>query len=124
MEEPANATLRPPAAPRHLRRRRLREDIPDTLLVPDAAPFVPAAPQAAAAAMSPQPTEEPPAADLSPSAAEEPPPGNENTADAVHFRPPERTTTPYRRKRRVAMTILILVSVSIPVLILALILSA
>lgn len=27
------------AAPRHLRRRRFREDVPDPLLVPDAVPF-------------------------------------------------------------------------------------
>ncbi len=104
MEKPAKATLRPPAAPRHLRRRRLRGEIPDTSLVPDAVPVA-------------LPAEDP-ATPAEPAAAGEFP------AAAVPVRLPERATGTYRRKRRVAMTILILVSISIPLLILALILSA
>lgn len=39
MERDAEQTPPLVAAPRHLRRRRFRADIPDRLLVPDAKPF-------------------------------------------------------------------------------------
>lgn len=102
METPSDSAPPPVAAPRHLRRRRLREDIPDALLVPDAEPYVDTPPQAAATA---------------PEAVDRP-------AAALQVRPGGRTTASYRRKRRVALAILIAVSISIPLLIAALLLSA
>ena len=102
MEKASDGPPRPAAAPRHLRRRRLREDVPDTLLVPGAEPLTD---KAAPASATEREAEKRPDA-------------------TVAARPGGRTTASYRRKRRVALTILIAVSITIPLLILALILSA
>ncbi len=102
MENASDGAPPPAAAPRHLRRRRLREDIPDTLLVPGAEPLVD---RSAPASATERKAENRPAA-------------------PVAARPGARSTASYRRKRRVALMILIAVSITIPLLILALILSA
>jgi hypothetical protein len=82
------------AAPRHLRRRRFRDDIPDLLLVPGAEPY-----------LEPQ----------QPAASE---PSAKRAAEAAS---PEEAT--YRRKRLVALVLVIAVLVSLPVLIAALVLA-
>jgi hypothetical protein len=83
------------AAPRHLRRRRLHGEIPDSLLVPGAEP-IPL--EAAPAAASPYGQE----------------PSNARSHAAVSA----------KRKRTAALIVVILVSLSIPALVLALVFSA
>lgn len=100
MEHSADATPPLTAAPRHLRRRRLHEEIPDTLLVPGAEPVTPG-----------------PARD----------PGANQAAAPKHPLPPKakarKAKTPAQRKRAVALVVVFFVSLSIPVLVLALILA-
>lgn len=82
------------AAPRHLRRRRARKEIPDPLLVPGAQPVAP--PSSHMNGRTPAPSVRPAS-----SAAEK----------------------SYRRKRLVAMGLVILVSVSVVCLVVALMLN-
>lgn len=81
------------AAPRHLRRRPLHSDIPDTLLVPDVGPHAP-----------PVPAAREPAAKRAAGAA-----------------PPDEAT--YRRKRLVALLVVLGIVISVPALIVALVLA-
>jgi hypothetical protein len=96
MEDPADDAPRLAAAPRHLRRRALHEEIPDTLLVPGAEPFVEAAQQ--------------PGSQASPPGTVKP-----RSADGV---------ASYRRKRRLALSILVILSLSVPLLVFLLLVSA
>ncbi|SKB81889.1 hypothetical protein SAMN05660473_02515 [Arthrobacter sp. 49Tsu3.1M3] len=103
MENPADGAPPLAAAPRHLRRRRLHEDIPDTLLVPGAEPLpLPAAREQAAE--EPTPRDRPASAKR----AAELDPTDEEMA--------------YRRKRLAALIAVLVVVVSVPALVLALLL--
>lgn len=93
------------AAPRHLRRRRLHEDIPDTLLVPEAAPLPLPAVRAAREPARPQQESERSAA--AKRAA------NLDVDDAE---------VAYHRKRMTALIAVVLVAVSVPALVIALLL--
>ncbi len=93
------------AAPRHLRRRRMHEDIPDTLLVPDAAPLPLSAVRA-----SREPT----------------PPQQESERSAPAKRAAnldlDDAEVAYRRKRLAALIAVVFVAVSVPALVIALLL--
>ena len=93
------------AAPRHLRRRRLHEDIPDTLLVPDAAPLPLSAVRASRA-----PTAQRQESDRSAPAKRA---ANLDLDDAE---------VAYRRKRLAALIAVVFVAVSVPALVIALLL--
>ena len=95
MDESPDVTPPLVAAPRHLRRRRLHEEIPDTLLVPGAEPVVAAPPRA----------------------------GRRTPSPSVKPRSSDAAARSYRRKRLVAMGLMILVSVSVLCLVLALLLN-
>jgi hypothetical protein len=84
------------AAPRHLRRRRLHKEIPDTLLVPGAIP------------VSPAPRD--PAAGTGATAA-----GSAETQQAARDQL-------HRRKRRVAFLVVLFIALSLTALVLALLL--
>lgn len=105
MENPADGAPPLVAAPRHLRRRRLHEDIPDTLLVPD----VPPLPLSAVRASREPNTQQ--------QASERPGPAkraaNLDLDDAE---------VAYRRKRMAALIAVIFVAVSVPALVIALLL--
>ncbi|MGO4492730.1 hypothetical protein AB4Y86_11680 [Arthrobacter sp. 2YAF22_2] len=94
MEHATDETPPRVPAPRHLRRRRFRDDISDLLLVPGAEPY-------------PEPHQ--PAAG---------PPTAKRAAEAAS---PEETT--YRRKRLVALILVIAVLISLPALIATLVLA-
>lgn len=100
MEHSADGAPPLVAAPRHLRRRRLREEIPDTLLVPGAEPAIPGPVRDAGASRA--------------AASNRPSPPKAKTRKAM---------TPAKRKRAVAFVAVFFVSLSIPVLVLALILA-
>lgn len=106
MENPADGAPPLTAAPRHLRRRRLHEDIPDTLLVPDAEPLPLSAGRAARerAAEEASPRDRPASAKR----AAELDPTDEEMA--------------YRRKRLTALIAVLVVVVSVPALVIALLL--
>lgn len=93
LERDAEQTPLLVAAPRHLRRRRFRADVPDPLLVPDAVPYR-------------QPTSA----------------SNARSAKRTTKNSPTSEIT-YRRKRIVALLLLSAVSLSIPVLVVALVLA-
>ena len=93
MDSVSDAAVPRVAAPRHLRRRAFHAEIPDTLLVPDAEPYVPPAP-----------------------AAREP--AAKRAAGAA---PPDEAT--YRRKRLVALLVVVTILVSIPTMVVALVLA-
>ena len=82
------------AAPRHLRRRRLHTEIPDTLLVPDAEPV----------------SLSPPAPPVPPAAAA----GQGSDAELLS------RGALHRRKRRIALLAVLFVAVIVPALVLAL----
>lgn len=92
LERDAEQTPLLVAAPRHLRRRRFRADVPDPLLVPDAVPFG----TLREADQPDEPTTRP-----------------ASTSG--------RNGLSYRRKRAVALYAVIFVSLSVPVLALALV---
>jgi hypothetical protein len=95
LEMPADGTPPLVAAPRHLRRRRLHEEIPDSLLVPGAELFsAPGVPDSRSSRGKPART------------------------------PRKRSGNPYedRRKRTVALAAVLAVALTVPALILALIL--
>lgn len=100
MEHSADAAPPLTAAPRHLRRRRLHGEIPDTLLVPGAEP------------VTPRPVRD---AGANPAAAPERP--------LPHKAKAPKAKTPAQRKRAVALVVVFFVSLSIPALILALVLA-
>lgn len=104
MEQSSEQTPPLVAAPRHLRRRRLRNEIPDPLLVPGAEPF----------------RSEPPAKteSLKKEARKTPSQASAGTEDSVAAR-----RTAYQRKRLVALVAVIMVSLSIPALVAALLLA-
>jgi hypothetical protein len=89
-----------------LRRRRLHEDIPDTLLVPDAEPL----PLPAVRAAREQATEEPAPRDR---------PASAKRAAELDLDDAEMA---YRRKRLAALIAVLFVVVSVPVLVIALLL--
>jgi hypothetical protein len=96
LEQSADATPPLVAAPRHLRRRRLHEEIPDALLVPGAEPL-PLEPARTA---------------------------SERTAPAkraAELDPDDEEAT-YRRKRLVALVTVLCVFISVPALVMALLL--
>ena len=93
------------AAPRHLRRRRLREDIPDTLLVPDAEPIPLSAVRA-----SPEPT------------TDEQEGGRPVPAKRAAELELDDEEMAYRRKRLTALIAVVFVAVSVPALVIALLL--
>lgn len=94
LEKSADGTPPLVAAPRHLRRRRLHEEIPDTLLVPGVEPAVAAPPGA----------------------------GLQAPGQSVKPRSPEAAKS-HRRKRLVALILTILVAVSLACLVLVLLLN-
>lgn len=98
------------AAPRHLRRRRLHREIPDTLLVPDAGPLP----------LEPERTAPGRTVPGKRAAADNPlkPKGTGTTWDRRAARASARVSL--ERKRTVALILVILVSFSIPALVLAL----
>ena len=106
MENPADGAPPLAAAPRHLRRRRLHEDIPDTLLVPGAEPLPLPASRAARERVGEEPT--PRDRPASAKRAAELDPTDEEMA--------------YRRKRLAALIAVLVVVVSVPALVLALLL--
>ncbi|MGO4803850.1 hypothetical protein AB4089_01840 [Arthrobacter sp. 2MCAF15] len=88
------------AAPRHLRRRRMHTEIPDTFLVPGAEPIPVSVPP-------PQPA-----------------PADEETAnqDAKQDKEAQQLVRDHmnRRKRRVALLAVVFVAIAVPVILLAL----
>jgi hypothetical protein len=105
LENPADGAPPLVAAPRHLRRRRLHEDIPDTLLVPDAAPHPLSAVRA-----SREPTTQQQESERSAPAKRA---ANLDLDDAE---------VAYRRKRMAALLAVVFVAVSVPALVIALLL--
>ena len=89
------------AAPRHLRRRRMHTEIPDTLLVPGAEPIPVTVPPPAAA----------PAGDTASQSAVQDKESQQLARDKLN-----------RRKRRVALLAVIFVAIAVPVIVLALLL--
>jgi hypothetical protein len=79
------------AAPRHLRRRRFRNEIPDGLLVPESSPIF--------------------SSPLPPDSSEKPKPASTQAARA----------SARRRKRAIALSIMTLIAFAIPALVFALI---
>ncbi|MET3811880.1 hypothetical protein [Arthrobacter sp. UYEF3] len=94
MEHSTEASPPRVPAPRHLKRRRFREDIPDTSLVPAA-----------------EPLSEPPSSEVRE-------PKAKRAAEAAT---PEEAD--YRRKRLVALLLVIAIAVSVPVLVVVLVLA-
>ena len=105
MENPADGAPPLIAAPRHLRRRRLHEDIPDTLLVPDAAPLPLPALRASHEPTTQQQESERPA-----------PAKRAATLDL------DDAEVAYRRKRMAALIAVVFVAISVPALVIALLL--
>ena len=90
------------AAPRHLRRRRMHTEIPDTLLVPGAEPIPVTDPPPAAA----------PADDDTSQSASQDKESQQLARDRLN-----------RRKRRVALLAVLFVTIAVPVIVLALLLA-
>jgi hypothetical protein len=90
------------AAPRHLRRRRMHTEIPDTLLVPGAEPIP---------VTDPPPTAAPADDDASQSASQDRE-SQQLARDRLN-----------RRKRRVALLAVLFVTIAVPVIVLALLLA-
>lgn len=106
MENPTDGTPPLVATPRHLRRRRLHEDIPDALLVPGAEPF----PLSTARSSGEQTVQE--------QAARERPAPAKRAAEVDL----DDEEVAYRRKRLVALLAVVFVVLSVPVLVIALLL--
>jgi hypothetical protein len=111
LENPADGTPPLTATPRHLRRRRLHEDIPDTLLVPGAEPL-------------PLPTGRESHEQSTPEKTTPEPTGRERPAPAKRAAEldPDDEEVAYRRKRLAALIAVVFVVVSVPLLVLALLL--
>lgn len=108
------------AAPRHLRRRRMHTEIPDTLLVPGAEPLpFKREPSAEAPAPAEPETANHDAADLDTASRDA-----ANAATEAQDKESQQLLrdTQYRRKRRVALLGVLFVAIAVPAIVLALLL--